>query len=295
MREIWLNGERADWDTATVHVWDEIAIRGVSVFEGMLFPWVAKGSCHTAVRSEAHLRRLRRSASITRVNVPFDDADLDRVLVEASELFDGRTFYARPTIYSVSGRGPSASAGIEGWFVGAFEVDLQRDDSLRTATLIWPSRSGGVVPPDAKTGGSYLDFRIIAAKRASANADIGILMDRDDNLVEAEGAGVILIENGIVSVPPCPGHALDSITRQIVVELAEEAGLPVVHRPVHWSQAHGSVILATGTLLGVTLNVLDEATLEPLPRDIASARMLQSLYYERLTAGAFTMDERPVR
>jgi len=282
MRKIWVNGTETDWDLAQVHVWDEVAIRGVSVFEGILCVWRDELNRHMAVGLRQHFRRLQRSASLLDIAMPFGRSELDDVLASASKPFTGTDFYVRPTVFAKRGRSSRAADAETQWFVGAFPVEQKSSSDLLSAAVAWPSRTGSHVPPGAKTGGSYLDFRIVERTRDQLGADVGLLVDPAGNLVEADGSGLLVIDDGEVIAPLVSGHALDSITRRILIQCAEEAGFKVAHRPVHWSDAHGATLLLGGTLAGVRTASLRESLMAPSASDLRIANQLREAYGELL-------------
>lgn len=286
MRRIWLNGKEQAWDAATVHVWDETAIRGVSVFEGILAPWHERENRHSVVAVEQHFRRLQRSSSIINLPMSFDFDALWHVVREASSAFEGSHFYMRPTNFAVRGRSAGAAGEELSWFVGAFPVELEQSFTVSRAGVAPFSRSGSFVPPDAKTGGSYLDFRVVEQARQALGVDAILLTDNDGNIVEADGAGVLAVKDGRVIAPLVSGHALDSITRRILVDVAVELGLVVENRPLHWSEAHGTALILAGTLSGVQQTRLDSALIDPYPSDSDIAASLCNRYYDLLTSGA---------
>jgi branched-subunit amino acid aminotransferase/4-amino-4-deoxychorismate lyase len=214
--------------------------------------------------------------------MPFSRDELGSVLEQASAKFPDQDFYLRPTAYAKTGRS-SASDGAEfGWYVGAFPISLPTSTEPLAALISWPSRSGSSVPPTAKTGGSYLDFRTVTRSKEQLGASVMLMVDPDGNLTEADGCGLIVIDDGEVIVPPTAGHALNSITRQVLVHLAEHRAMNIVSRPVHWSEAHGTPILLGGTLAGVRVATLRDSHIEPLANDVEIAQLLAEDYHALL-------------
>ena len=78
-----------------------------------------------------------------------------------------------------------------------------------------------------------------------AEADYAILPDREGNVTEGPGFNVFSITGGVVSTPIRGG--LDGITRQSVMELCEELGLPLEVRaiPVAELQAADEIFACT--------------------------------------------------
>ncbi|NQX99727.1 MAG: aminotransferase class IV [Flavobacteriaceae bacterium] len=233
MRFIWVNGELTNWENAQVHVWDEIAIRGVSAFEGIICTWHQKSNSHLVIAGKEHYRRLQRSSSIIDIPIPFTYDELRKVLKEASEKLKRHNIYLRPTTYVLKGRTSLAKDLKLGWFVGAFPLDLKKKEEVLNASIMWPSRSSSMIPPDAKTGGSYLDFRLVQKNRILNGIDISLMVDDRGNLVEADGNGLLIVDEGKILVPNVSGHALDSITRKILIDLAVDSGFTVINKDVH--------------------------------------------------------------
>src|SRR3954451_6604658 len=71
---IWFNGRLVPWASATVHVMTHALHYGSSVFEGMRCYDTPRGPA--LFRAREHVRRLRDSARVYRMDLPFDDTAL---------------------------------------------------------------------------------------------------------------------------------------------------------------------------------------------------------------------------
>ncbi|TMQ70535.1 MAG: branched-chain-amino-acid transaminase, partial [Candidatus Eisenbacteria bacterium] len=63
---LWFNGNVVPWQSATIHVWSEVAIRGTNVFEGIRAYWESGSRTYRVVSVDEHLQRLMESAKILR-------------------------------------------------------------------------------------------------------------------------------------------------------------------------------------------------------------------------------------
>lgn len=63
-RVMWFNGAVVPWGKAWVHVWDESALRGANVFEGITAFWDTDTRKHQVPAGPAHLDRLFDSAHL---------------------------------------------------------------------------------------------------------------------------------------------------------------------------------------------------------------------------------------
>jgi branched-chain amino acid aminotransferase len=259
-------------------------IRGTSVFEGVLLAWSKVRERHYIVAVRQHFRRLARSASLIDVEPSPGFADeFLRAAAGASSRFTGIDVYARPTVFVSSGRTSKAQGSRAGTFIGFFphSHDGSTGGPLRAMVSSY-RRTPDAVPPVAKAGGSYLDFRLLQRERHDRDRDVSLLIDPAGNLLEADGAGILLVDDGIVYAPPTGGEALDSITRKLVLDLCDQNNFRIRREQVHRSRAHGSVLLITGTLSGVRSALLDESRMTPDKEDFTIADMLANLYQEAI-------------
>jgi branched-subunit amino acid aminotransferase/4-amino-4-deoxychorismate lyase len=58
-----------------------------------------------------------------------------------------------------------------------------------------------------------------------------LLLDADGNITETTGANIFVVRNDVIYTPP-DGHVLDGISRDVVLELAAEARIPVKKAPL---------------------------------------------------------------
>src|SRR5258706_6499138 len=96
---VWMDGEFVPWADAKIHVSADIVQRGAAVFEGMRAYWSASERELYIFRNAEHLRRLRQSAKIMRLSIPYDDAQLTDVFIELmkrNRFTDG--VYFRPIV-----------------------------------------------------------------------------------------------------------------------------------------------------------------------------------------------------
>jgi branched-chain amino acid aminotransferase len=108
-----------------------------------------------------------------------------------------------------------------------------------------------------------------------------ILLNQFGRVAEGIGACVLLVRDGRVCSPPPSEGALESITLDIVSELAASLGIPFEHRPIDRSELYVADELGlTGTLAEVTMiSSIDDMRL-PEDRPILSA--LERRYREAL-------------
>jgi branched-chain amino acid aminotransferase len=70
---LWLDGKIVAWQDGTIHVASDAIVRGASVFEGVRAYGSGDGKELYIFRNQEHLDRLRQSAKIMRMSIPYRD------------------------------------------------------------------------------------------------------------------------------------------------------------------------------------------------------------------------------
>ncbi len=73
---------------------------------------------------------------------------------------------------------------------------------------------------------------ILGLREAQVAGAQDALMVRDGHLLETSAGNLMLIRDGVLLTPPCTPHILSGITRLIVLELAQQHGIPFEERPL---------------------------------------------------------------
>lgn len=135
-------------------------------------------------------------------------------------------------------------------------------------------------PVRAKMSGNYLNS-IAATIEAKRNGfEEAILLDHAGNLSEAAGANIFLVQDGQLVTPDEASSALDGITRDTVIRLAEQQGISTTRRRVSPGELYTSEeVFLTGTASQVVpLTRIGERTIGSGPGRVT--RLLQGLYAE---------------
>jgi branched-chain amino acid aminotransferase len=85
----------------------------------------------------------------------------------------------------------------------------------------------GTAPLDAKASCLYPNVSLVLAEARARGFDSAVVLDPDGHLAEFAIANLFLVRDGVVHTPVCNGTFLDGITRQRVIGLLRDAGVPV--------------------------------------------------------------------
>jgi branched-chain amino acid aminotransferase len=79
----------------------------------------------------------------------------------------------------------------------------------------------------AKATGGYLNGQLIKMEAVLSGYTEGIALDEAGLISEGSGENVFLVRDGVLMTPPVVSSILPGITRDTVLTLAREAGIPV--------------------------------------------------------------------
>ena len=237
MREtnkIWMNGELVDWADATVHVGAHGLHYGTGVFEGIRAYETGKG---TAIfRLEEHLQRLVRSAEILSMELPYSVGELRTAcwdLIGANEL---PSCYVRPIAFygygelGVSSSGNPVDVAILSWPWGAYLGEDALANGITAKISTWQRIGANVIPHASKATGVYLNSMLATMEVRRAGYDEAILLTPDGYVADGPGENIFIVRDGVLYTPDLATSILPGITRDTVVQIAQDLGHRVVEK-----------------------------------------------------------------
>jgi len=220
VREVYLNGVFVPAGEAGISIFDRGFIFGDGVYEvipaygGRLF------------RLSQHLQRLHYSLDAIGITAPHSDAELETVF---QRLLDGVPGDASIYLQITRGVAPRNHA---------FPENLAPTVLAYAQAVRYPDRQqreAGVTAitlPDQRWArcdikSVSLLANVLARQQAHERGAVEAILLRDGYLTEGAASTVFLVSDGCLMTPP-KGHAiLPGITRDLVVELAAEEGIPL--------------------------------------------------------------------
>src|SRR5436853_3174754 len=226
---VWFDGAVVPWEQANVHVSTATVLRGANVFEGVRAYWNADERELFIFRNDEHMARLRNSAKIMRMAVPWTKDELTRAQVEVlrANAFEG-TVWFRLSLYVGEGEDhiwPPEQVPVGGFILPRLAPHLPRiTEGVDTCISTWTRIADTSVPPRVKAGANYHNSRL-AVMEARTNGFAGqpILLNERGKVSEGPGACFCMIRDGALITPPVTANILESITRATVLELARDA------------------------------------------------------------------------
>ncbi len=255
--KIWHNGRFIGWDEAKIHVLSHVVSYGSSVFEGVRCYETQNGPAIFRLRE--HTRRLLDSARIYRVPVDFSLDLLVEAQIELVRVNKLRSCYIRPIIlrgYGGVGVLPvnnPTEVYLACWEWGKYLGEDAMAQGVDVCISSWNRIAPNTLPTLAKAGANYMNSQLIRMEAHHNGYAEGIALDSEGRVSEGSGENIFVIRDGKIHTPPLGSSVLPGITRDTVVTIAQDLGLPIVETVIPREMLYiADEVFFTGTAAEVT-------------------------------------------
>ena len=253
-----LRGEFVPLSDAKVSIMTHALHYGTGVFEGIRGNWNSEKEAIYIFRLKEHYQRLLKGCSLLMIDIPYSLEELCKITVELVERCGStEDLYIRPLAYKSAER--VANLKLQ---------DLESDfclmavpfgsylgtDVLRCCTSSWRRVDDAMMPARFKISGIYINSILAKTEATLAGFDEAIILNQDGHVCEGSGENLFLVVDGKLYTPPIEDNVLPGITRDSVIQLAQnELGLEVVTRQIARSEIYvADECFLTGTAAHVT-------------------------------------------
>ena len=253
---IWLDGKLVPWREARVHVLTHTLHYGTGVFEVVRAYHADQG---TAIfRLEDHTDRLFRSAHILGMDIPFDKNTMNEVQKQVIRENNLDSAYLRPMCFFGSeGIGLRADnlkvhVMVAGWEWGAYLGADALEKGIRIRTSSYTRHHVNITMCKAKANGNYMNSTLALQEALRDGYDEALLLDVDGFVAEGSGENIFIVRKGVIYTPDLTS-ALEGITRETIVTLAEEFGYEIREKRITRDEVYvADEAFFTGTAAEVT-------------------------------------------
>jgi len=232
----WMNGDVIETEKALVSAMEPIHL---GIFEGIKA--YAKNDVNgkgnlNIFRWNSHVDRLRRSAAVCGMKIPYTDEELLEATRKTIRANGFQTnVYIQPRIWPKAGAPAEVYVVIPVW---TFETVLGKDNpqfskNRRFMISSWRRIASDALPPQAKTWANYANSALAMREATRMGYDGAIFLDNRGFVSEGTGACIMAVRNGKVITPPVTASILESITRDTLLEIIpEDLGISVEMRDI---------------------------------------------------------------
>ena len=227
---IWKDGEFIRWRDAQVHLLSLAVQFGVSLFEGIRC-YESEGR-RAIFRLGAHIRRLYNSCIVYRMAPEYSREEYAQACVDLVARNGLGSCYIRPMVirgYGAAALDPRASP-IES-YVACWPLDtylgkgaLEKGVGVKVSS--WQRAEPNTFPMRAKAAGHYNAAMLMKMEAHVDGYADAIALGPNGLVSEGSGQNLFLVVDGELITPILDGTSLQGITRDTVLKLAADMGIP---------------------------------------------------------------------
>jgi branched-chain amino acid aminotransferase len=206
-----------------------------------------------------HVGRLLDSCKLCYMKPRWSNDELVTACIELLRVNKMDEAYIRPMIYIGEGAmgiyvpDNPIRAFIVAYRWGAYLGHEALASGIRVKISSWARHHISVSLAKAKTMGQYTNSVLAKAEAKLGGYDEAILLDTQGYVSEGSGENIFIVKKGRLVTPPLSSSILEGITRDTILTLAREEGIPVVEDRVTRDELYlADEAFFTGTAAEVT-------------------------------------------
>jgi branched-chain amino acid aminotransferase len=228
------------------------------------------------------MQRLHNSAQLLYMELPYSVDELRAATLDLLGVNGIPEAYIRPIAfygYGELGVGPGSNpidVVIMSWPWGAYLGDEGLKNGIRAKISSWQRIGPNVIPHVAKATGIYLNSMLAVTEANRGGYDEAILLTDEGYVADGSGENIFVVKDGAIGTPDLSSSILPGITRDTVIQIAQDLGYTVNETNLIRSDLYlADEIFMTGTAAEVTpiRSVDDQEVGDPGPvtKEIQSA------------------------
>ncbi len=230
-KNIWHNGQLIPWEKANIHVMSHVVHYGSSVFEGIRCYKQPEGA--GIFRLNEHMKRLIDSAKIYRMPLPYTLERLNSAVIDVVEANGIAPCYIRPVAFRGYGEiGVNPLKSPVEVYVANFPWGkyVPGNSGADVCVSSWSRLAPNTMPSLATAGAIFMKSQLIRMEAEVNGYAEGIALDVNGYLSEGSGENLFLVRGGTIYTSPLANSVLNGITRDSILVLARQMGIPVVEQ-----------------------------------------------------------------
>jgi len=226
MTRVYINGKLYDRDEAKVSVYDHGLLYGDGVFEGIR---VYNGK---VFRHKEHIERLYESARSIALEIPMSPADMIKAVDDTVKVNNKVEGYIRlvvtrgPGNLGLDPRSCKPNVIIIVDDISLYPKELY-ENGLRIVTSSLIRNHPNALNPRIKSL-NYLNNILAKIEAIRAGCLEALMLNHKGEVAECTGDNIFIVKKGILKTTPPDAGILEGVTRNVVMELAKKAGIPLV-------------------------------------------------------------------
>ena len=227
---------------AKVSIMTHAFMYGTATFEGIRGYWNAEHEQLYILFLKEHVERIRQSARILLMDdVPSVEQLMDIILETVRRNAFREDVYIRPSLYK-----STKAIGVrlhhlehELYVITVpFGNYIDTEKGVRLMTSSWRRNADEALPARGKIVGGYVNMAFQKSEAELNGFDEALVLTPDGHASEASAANLFVVRDGTILTPPVSDDILEGVTRKAIVQLAQDAGIPVEIRSIDRSELY---------------------------------------------------------
>lgn len=250
---VYIDGEFYPKSEAKISVFDHGLLYGDGVFEGI------RAYNSIVFKLKEHIDRLYRSAHTIMLQIPMTKSEMTKAVLETIRKNKLKDAYIRLVVtrgIGDLGLDPRKCPKPTVVIITAPMLQLHSAEVRKrgiAAVIVWVRRD----PVDATTHEikslNYLNSILGKIEANFTGADEAICLNREGFVCEGVGENIFMVKEAKIFTPPISSGALNGITRNVIMKLAEKLGYMVIEKDITPNELfNADEVFFTGTAAEVT-------------------------------------------
>jgi len=224
--KVYINGKYFDKPDAKISVYDHGLLYGDGVFEGIR---VYNGK---VFRHNEHIERLYESARHIDLTIPISPDEMIKAVNETVKLNAKHNGYIRLVVTRGTGtlgldpRNCDPQVIIIVDDISLYPAEFY-DNGLKIVTSSLIRNHPNALNPRIKSL-NYLNNILAKIEAIRAGVFEALMLNHKGEVAECTGDNVFIVKKGVLKTPPPDAGILEGVTRNLVIELAKSANVPLI-------------------------------------------------------------------
>ena len=231
----YFEGEIIPLKEANINIRTHALQYGTACFEGIR-AYELGGGEFAVIKCEEHYQRMQKSARILGMKFPLTAKKATEKTFELLRKNKPNTgVYIRPILYkSAYEIGPRFTGIPEEMAIYMIPLGdyLDVKKGIRATISSWRRISDNALPTRAKVTGAYVNSALAKTEALLNGYDEAIFLNENGKVAEGSAENIFIVKDGVLITPPETANILEGITRNCVLEIARDEGIPTLARDI---------------------------------------------------------------
>ena len=238
----YFEGDWVPMRDAKVSIMTHAFMYGTATFEGIRGYWNAEQGRLYVLFVHEHMERIRNSAKMLMMaDVPSADELVSIVMETVRRNHFREDVYIRPSFYK-----STRAIGVRLHhldhelyvIVTPFGNYVDVEHGIRVMSSSWRRNADEALPARGKLVGGYVNMAFQKSEAELNGFDEALVMTPDGHASEGSAANLFVVRDGVLLTPPVSDDILEGVTRNAILALARDLGIPTEVRSIDRSELY---------------------------------------------------------